>query len=106
VSDRVSVTTSESWFSRLAGSIKSVVFGLVLFVVGFPLLFWNEGRAVRTARSLTEGAGLVVSVSADNVDAANDGKLIHVSAFTKTDDVLADETFGVNENAIQLSRRV
>lgn len=104
--DRVSVTTSQSWFSRLAESIKSVVFGLVLFVVGFPLLFWNEGRAVKTARSLTEGAGLVASVSADAVDPANNGRLVHVSAFTKTDDVLTDETFGVSETAIRLERSV
>lgn len=104
--DRVSVTTSQSWFSRLADSIKSVVFGLVLFVVGFPLLFWNEGRAVKTARSLTEGAGVVVSVSPDAVDPANDGKLVHVSAFTATDDVLVDDTFGISENAIRLERYV
>ena len=104
--DRVSVTTSQSWVSRLADSIKSVVFGLVLFVVGFPLLFWNEGRAVKTARSLTEGAGVFVSVSPDAVDPANDGKLVHVSAFTATDDVLVDDTFGISENAIQLARHV
>lgn len=104
--DRVSVTMSQSWFSRLADSIKSVVFGLVLFVVGFPLLFWNEGRAVKTARSLTEGAGVVVSVSPDAVDPANDGKLVHVSAFTATDDVLVDDTFGISENAIRLERYV
>lgn len=68
--DRVSVTTSQSWLSRLAGSIKSVVFGMVLFVVGFPLLFWHEGRAAKMARSLTEGAGIVVSVSSGAVDFA------------------------------------
>lgn len=104
--DRVSVTTSQSWFSRLAESIKSVVFGLVLFVVGFPVLFWNEGRAVKTARSLTEGAGVVVPVSPETVDPANDGKLVHVSAFSATDDVLTDDTFGVSENAVRLTRHV
>lgn len=104
--DRVSVTSSQSWFSRLGESIKSVVFGVVLFIVAFPVLFWNEGRAVKTARSLSEGSGLVVSVSPDAVDRANDGKLVHVSAFTATDDVLVDETFGVSENAIQLARHV
>ena len=104
--DRVTVTTSQSWFSRLAESIKAVVFGLVLFVLGFPLLFWNEGRAVKTARSLTEGAGVVASVSPDRVDSANDGQLVHVSAFTSTDDVLEDPTFGISENAIRLERSV
>ena len=104
--DRVSVTSSQSWFSRLSESIKSVVFGIALFVIAFPVLFWNEGRAVKTARSLTEGAGLVVPVSPDAVDPANNGKLVHVSAFTATEDVLVDDTFGVSENAIQLARQV
>ena len=104
--DRVSVTTSQSWFSRLAQSIKSVVVGLAMFVFAFPLLFWNEGRAVKTARSLTEGAGVVVPVPADRVDPAHEGQLVHVSAFTQTEDVLTDETFGVSENAIRLERNV
>ena len=51
-------------------------------------------------------AGLVVSVSLDAVDAANDGKLVHVSASTATDDVLVDEPFGISENVIQLTRHV
>jgi hypothetical protein len=104
--DRVSVTTRQGWGSRLSESIKSVLFGVVLFLVAFPVLFWNEGRAVRTARSLTEGAGLVVSVGPDGVNAANEGQLVHVSGFAKTDDVLEDETFGVSDNAIQLIRDV
>ncbi len=104
--DRVSVTTRQGWGSRLSESIKSVLFGVVLFGVAFPLLFWNEGRAVRTTKSLEEGAGVVVSASADSVSASNEGKLVHVSGSTKTDEVLADEAFGISENAIQLVRDV
>ncbi|HWN43032.1 MAG TPA: hypothetical protein VNW71_12480 [Thermoanaerobaculia bacterium] len=76
MSDRFTVTTSKSWFSRLAESIKSVLVGLVLFVVSFPILFWNEGRSVKTARSLEEGSGAVVSVSSDLVAPGNEGKLL------------------------------
>jgi hypothetical protein len=74
-----------------------VLIGFVLFVAAFPLLFWNEGRAVQTARSLEEGAGVVVSVSADLVDPANAGRLIHVNGTAKTEDVLRDDEFGVSE---------
>ena len=87
----VSVTSSESWFSRLFGSIKSVLFGLILFIAAFPVLFWNEGRAVKTARSLKEGAGAVVSVPADAVNAANEGKLVHVSGAVATEAPVADD---------------
>ena len=104
--DSVRVTSRESWGSRLMSSIKGILFGGALFLVSFPLLFWNEGRAVKTARSLEEGAGLVVPVTPDSVDVAHEGRLVHVNGFAKTDETLVDETFGVSENAVKLTRRV
>jgi hypothetical protein len=104
--DRVTVTSRRGLSGRLSESIKGVLFGFVFFVVAFPLLFWNEGRAVRTAKSLEEGSGIVVSVSPDRVDSANEGKLVHMSGFAKTDDVLVDETFGIRESAVHLVREV
>jgi hypothetical protein len=70
------------------------------------LLFWNEGRAVQTARSLTEGAGLVVSVGPDKVDPANEGKLIHINGDVKTTAALTDPEFGVSAQGIRLVRIV
>ena len=52
----VEETTTESWGSRLGGSIKGVFVGGVLFIAGIPLLFWNEGRSVKTTQALEEGA--------------------------------------------------
>jgi hypothetical protein len=101
-----SEVTSESWFSRIKDSIKGVLTGLVLFVIAFPILWTNEGRAVRTAKSLEEGAGAVVSVAADKVDSANENKLIHLSGATVTKDVLTDDLFGVSFNGIKLARSV
>ena len=37
--------------SRLAQSIKGVALGIVLFIIAFPVLWFNEGYAVKTARS-------------------------------------------------------
>ena len=106
MSDSFTVTSSKSWFSRLAESIKSVLVGLVLFVVSFPLLWWNEGRAVQTARSLEEGAGAVVSVSADQVVTANEGKLVHVTGPIDTDGPVVDEDLGVQAEVVKLVRNV
>src|SRR6187549_3359542 len=106
MSNSVTVTTSKSWFSRLAESIKSVLVGLILFVAAFPILFWNEGRAVKTARSLEEGAGSVVSVASDQVAAGNEGKLVHVSGPISTDGPVADEDLGVQAEAVKLVRNV
>jgi hypothetical protein len=99
-------TTTESWFSRLGGSIKGVLFGIVLFVLSFVLLFWNEGRAVRTAKSLEEGAANVVSVSPEMVDSRYEGRLIHMTGTATTDEILADDALGVSANAIKLARNV
>lgn len=102
----VTVTTSKSWFSRIIESIKSVLVGLILFVVSFPILFWNEGRAVKTARSLEEGAGAVVTVAADSVNPGNEGKLVHLSGPVTTDGALLDDAFGVEAQGIKLLRNV
>jgi hypothetical protein len=106
VSDTFSEVTSVSWFGRIWESIKSVLFGLLLFVVSFIVLFWNEGRAVHTAQSLAEGAAVVVSVPADSVSASNEGKLVHVTGDATTTETLADAQFGVSAPAIKLERTV
>lgn len=104
--DRYTEVTHQSWFSRIGGALKGILFGLLLFVLAFPLLFWNEGRAVKRAKSLTEGSKVVLSVPADSVDPANEGQLIHVSGTATTDAVLTDPVFEVSENALKLKRTV
>jgi hypothetical protein len=95
----------QGWGSRIGSSFGGVIFGLLAFVVSFPLLFWNEGRAVRTAQSLEEGAGAVVSATADKLDPAHEGKLVHLTGQATTDQVLSDSQFGVSVNAIKLIRQ-
>jgi hypothetical protein len=104
--DSFTEVTEQSWFSRLLDSIKSVLFGIVLFLVAFPLLFWNEGRAVRTAKSLAEGASAVVSVASDTVNPANEAKLVHMTGEATTTETLSDPEFGISVPAIKLERRV
>lgn len=97
-------TTSTSWLSRIGQSITGVLIGIVLIAGSIILLFWNEGRAIQTARSLTEGGKAVVDVAPQPIDPANDGKLIHVSGDTKTTAPLADREFGVSTKALRLVR--
>ena len=104
--DSIQVTSSSSWFSRLGKAFTGIVVGLILIVIGIGLLFWNEGRAVKTFKTLKEGQGLVVEVAAESVDPANDGKLVHLSAEAVTDETLVDQDFGVSANAIRLRRDV
>ncbi len=104
--DRFTETTTKSWGQRISDSIKGILVGLLLIVVSVVGLFWNEGRAVQTARSLAEGAGLVVQGSSARVDAANEGKLVHVSGDTKVTAPIADPEFGVSLRALKLVRVV
>ena len=97
---------AQSWVQRMGASFKGIITGLALFIAGFPLLFWNEGRAVARAKSLDAGQKAVVSVTADAVDPANEGKLVHVTGLATTKDVLSDAVFGVTTTAIRLERKV
>ncbi|NOQ35491.1 MAG: hypothetical protein GQ569_06295, partial [Methylococcaceae bacterium] len=104
--DSFSEVTSENWFSRIGNSIKGILFGIILFIAAFPLLWWNEGNSVKTYRSLKEGQGAVISVSSATVDPANNGKLIHTQGLANTEEVLRDDVFGVSATAIKLVRNV
>jgi hypothetical protein len=104
--DEIVEVTERGYFSRIIESIKGVLFGLVLFLGSFALLFWNEGRAVQTAKSLDEGSASVVSVPAETVAAANEGKLVHLSGNVTTTESLIDDDFGVQVHALRLTRTV
>ena len=102
----VTEVTRQGWGSRLMDSIKSVLFGLLLFALSFVVLFWNEGRAVQTSNSLDEGAGAVLPTPSDKVDSAREGKLVHMVGKATTDEILKDGEFNVSANATRLLREV
>lgn len=94
------------WGSKIMSSIGGVVIGVILFLVSFPVLFWNEGRAVHTAQDLAAGKGEVVSISPDKLDSGGEGKLVHVTGKADTKDELKDDKFGVQAIVIRLVREV
>lgn len=106
MSDQFQEVTSVSWFGRIKRAFGGVLVGLILVVAMVVVLFWNEGRAVTTSRSLAEGASVVASVSVDSVDPANEGKLIHVTGPLETSEGLADEEFAIAAQGVRLVREV
>jgi len=104
--DTFTQVTSTSWIARLGKSILGVLIGIVLIIAAIVVLFWNEGRAVTTARSLAEGSHAVVAVGSASVDPVNDGKLVYVSGDLTERAPLADQEFGVSANALRLVRKV
>lgn len=100
-------TTSTSWFGRMKQALTGILVGLILVAGSLILLFWNEGRAIKTYRALTEGAGSIISVDAAKVDPANEGKLIHIAGAFAPKGTPADADLGVAaEGAVRLIRTV
>lgn len=104
--DSFTEVTSQGLGSRLMESIKGVLVGLVMFIAAFPVLWINEGCAVKTAKGLEEGLSAVVSVKSDTFDAVNNAKLVHMSGQAVTNEILSDNVFGISQQGIKLNRNV
>ncbi len=101
-----SETENKSWLQRIGESIKGVLFGLVLVIGAGSMLFWNEGRAAKTAAALTEGAGVVQTVANNKVEDGNNGKLVHVSGDTTASGQATDTDLGFSAKGLKLTRAV
>ena len=99
-------SSSNSWFQRIKFAIIGIPIGILLFLISVPVLWWNEGRAVQTERSLNEGKGMVVSLSDLAPDATNEGKLVHLTGEATTNEEIEDPVFGIRDTAIRLTRNV
>ncbi|MBR5625002.1 TMEM43 family protein [bacterium] len=107
MSDSYTKTTTTSLGSRLGSSLIGVIVGIVLFIAAFPLIFWNEGRAIKRTKSLNEGQQVCVTVDNSQAVPENEGKLIHTSGSVKTAETLSDTMFGQTvSNALSFSRTV
>ncbi len=95
MADTFTTTTRTSYGSRLGSSIKGIGMGLIVFLIGFPVLFWNEGRAIKRTRALNEGEKKVLPIESNVVDPANEGSLVHFTGRAVTEAVLADPVFGI-----------
>lgn len=102
----VTEVSRQSWGGRLMNSIRGVLFGLILFVGSFVLLWWNESRAVRDYQNINELRDKTVAVQPESIARAHDGQPVHVTGEAETPEVLEDPQFGVSQVAIRLRRTV
>ena len=100
-------TTTTGYGTRVGRSFKSIGSGFVMFCLATALLWWNEGRAVKTDKMLNDAEAACVDMENPNkIDPAMEGELVCASALATTEDVLTDDKFGFSETAIGMSRRV
>ena len=103
----VTKTTTTSYGSRVKSSFGGIGTGFVMFLIGTCLLWWNEGRAVKTAKMLAEAEKVAVHIDdVSEVDPSLTGQLIHATAQAVTNEELQDENFGFSTVAIKLNRDV
>lgn len=103
----VTEVTKTSYGQRVGSSFRGIGSGFLLFIIGTCLLFWNEGNVLKKSRSLKRADKETVEMtSISTLDPQYDGKLVHASGKTETNDVLIDNLFGIQENAVKLSRKV
>lgn len=93
--------------SRVKSSFGGIGTGFILLIAATVLLWWNEGRAVKTAKMLNEAEGVAVHMPDVNVyDAEFEGKLIHANGTVITLDSLIDTDFKVGVTGMFMSRDV
>ena len=100
-------TTTTGYGTRVGNSFRAIGSGVLLFVLGTALLWWNEGRAVKTEKMLDEAGSKYVEMENPNKkDASLEGELICGTALATTEDSLTDADFGIGAKAIALRRTV
>ena len=85
-----------------------IVGGLIILIVGIGLLWYNEGRTVKTAQAIGEAKKNYIQVKSDKVDSKNEGKLIATNGKVDLSESneLIDEIFGVKAKSAKLQRTV
>ena len=100
-------TTTTGYGTRVGNSFKSIGSGFLLLIAATALLWWNEGRAVKTEKMLDEAGNNYVEMENPNKrDASLEGELICGTAMATTEDSLSDQQFGIGAKAIALRRTV
>ena len=93
-------TTTTGYGTRVGNSFKAIGSGILMFVLGTALLWWNEGRAVKTEKMLDEAGSKYVEMENPNKkDASLEGELICGTAMATTEDSLTDADFGIGLHA-------
>lgn len=100
-------TQHTSYGGRLKNSLGGIGTGFLLFIGATVLLWWNEGRAVKTAKAINETEDVCVEMdNISKVDAQFNGQVVHATGSATTNDSLVDAEFETGAVAVRLTRSV
>ncbi|MHB8710372.1 MAG: TMEM43 family protein [Minisyncoccota bacterium] len=103
MADQFIQTTTTGYGNRIVNSIKGVIVGLILFVVSFGLLYWNEGRVDVSNIAKTAAEISSATVSADS---SLSGKLVSTTGTVNSNQSIGDNLFLNPGTFIAVNRKV
>ena len=81
---------------KIKNAFASVIGGLICIVIGIVLLWWNEGNDVKNIKTIEEARDSLVNIKSDEVDSANEGKLVSTNGkINVVDESLKDDYFNI-----------
>jgi hypothetical protein len=101
MSDRFVSITRTGWLGNIMNSFVGMLFGIILFVVAFPVLWFNEGRT-----NMATVAQASVLVDGASVNRDTEGKQVAVNGTLTSDQRLGDLPYLAAGPYIQLDRKV
>ena len=105
--DSVSVTSHNSYGSRIGNSLKAILWWFVLLIISIVLLVRNENNYVKEKASLNEWASIVQEASSTEIDSSLEWKLVHLNwSTTSSAEALKDSTFWITTDDLKLKRTV
>lgn len=81
--------------------------GVILFIFGTSILFYNEGRAIHLSLTLEEALNEVTTINPfENLNSDLNGKLIHCVGPLRVAEPLTEPDYNIMVQAVKLFRRV
>src|SRR5207253_1325323 len=90
-----------SWLGNIMNSFVGVLLGIILFLVAFPVLWFNEGRT-----NMATVAKASVLVDGASVNEQTEGKQVAVAGTLASDERLGDTPYLAAGAYVQLNRKV
>src|SRR3954471_6073059 len=99
--DQFVTITRTSWLGNIMNSFVGVLLGIILFLVAFPVLWFNEGRT-----NMATVAKASVLVDGARVNAQTEGQQVAVAGTLTSNEQLGDTPYLAAGDYVQLDREV